>query len=194
MKKFELLLFKKIVEYLQTVHLHLNKYLKISVNISANSVLSGKILECANLVPLNLRQFINLEITERVFLKDSKKAIDTIDRLKKLKFMVEIDDFGTGYSSLGMFEQISLDMLKIDISFVRKMLTDEKVMGIVKTIISLSKNLGLKTIAEGVETKEQAEVLKSIGCDFLQGYFFSKPIPLENAIDIFKNQPHFHLS
>ncbi|MDK2792028.1 MAG: hypothetical protein PWQ25_891 [Deferribacteres bacterium] len=194
LEKFELLLFKKIVEYLQTVHLHLNKYLKISVNISANSVSSGKILECADIVPLNLRQFINLEITERVFLKDSGKVIDIIDRLKKLNFMVEIDDFGTGYSSLGMIEQVSFDILKIDISFVRKMLEDEKVMGIVKTIVSLGKNLGLQTIAEGVETKEQAEILKSIGCDFLQGYFFSKPIPLENAIDIFKNQPHFHLS
>jgi len=94
---------------------------------------------------------------------------------------VAIDDFGTGYSSLSYLKYLDVSKLKIDKKFIDDLATDKKDRAIAKSIVDLSKGLGLKVIAEGVETKEQYEVLKKFGCQIIQGYYFSRPIPKDDA-------------
>ncbi len=120
---------------------------------------------------------INIEIIERLFIENLKNSRRTLDILKQNGFHLSIDDFGTGYSSLSYLSSLPIDYIKIDISFIRKILYDKRTKAVVKTIISLSKDISMKTIAEGVETKEQLELLKTLGCDYVQGYLFSKPLP-----------------
>ena len=102
-----------------------------------------------------------------------------MERLKQFReagIQVEMDDFGTGYSSLNALGSLPLDVLKLDMSFMRQA-HDERRIQVLKASIALAKSLGLKTIAEGVETEEQLELLRSLGCDAIQGYYFSKPLP-----------------
>ena len=96
-----------------------------------------------------------------------------------LGFKIEIDDFGTGYSSLSMINKIPLDALKIDMIFIRNAFTSENDNKMIKIIIDIASYLKVPTIAEGVEAKEQVAVLKELGCDIVQGYYFSKPVPNE---------------
>ncbi|TDF41866.1 GGDEF domain-containing protein [Alteromonadaceae bacterium M269] len=134
------------------------------------------VLEETGLPPRNLE----LEITEGVIIYNEEETIETLTSLKNLGVMLAIDDFGTGYSSLSYLKKFDIDKLKIDQSFVRHIQTEQADESIVRTIIDLGRNLHLKLIAEGVEEIEQLEILKSLGCDEIQGYFFSKPLP-ENA-------------
>jgi len=122
---------------------------------------------------------IRLELTESLLIGDSKKAIQKIQALKVLGLSLSIDDFGTGYSSLQYLKRLSVDELKIDQSFIQDFMTDSNDVMIVETVISIGKNFHLDVIAEGVETKEQFEALKSLGCQFFQGYYFGKPMRLE---------------
>jgi len=154
-----------------------NMDLFVSLNVSVNSFKNGHIKNNIKKVPLELRRNLNIEITERVFSEDSNEILNIMEYLKKLGFKLEIDDFGIGYSSLSYIEQIPADILKIDMSFIHKMIESEKTLNIVKTIINLAKSIEMKTIAEGVETKDQYEILRNLGCDFVQGYYFSKPLP-----------------
>ncbi|MCK4906670.1 MAG: EAL domain-containing protein, partial [Spirochaetes bacterium] len=96
---------------------------------------------------------------------------------------VAIDDFGTGYSSMEYLSKFPIDCLKIDMSFVKNLFKDSKNMAITKSIIALGYNLGLKIVAEGVETREQLDFLVEKGCDYIQGYFFSKPLPAAEALE-----------
>ena len=96
---------------------------------------------------------------------------------------LSIDDFGTGYSSLAYLQQLDVTELKIDISFVRKLTTDGNSVAIAKAIIALGHSLGLKLIAEGVETRDQAQCLRDLGCDAIQGYWISRPIPAGEMTD-----------
>jgi len=127
---------------------------------------------------------LELEITESAVIKDSMRAIATLTRLMELGVSVAIDDFGTGYSSLSYLRRFPLDFLKVDQSFVRDMLADRDSRAIVLSIISLAHNLRLKVIAEGVETNEEKEYLKRHGCDMMQGYLFSKPVPAEKFAEL----------
>ncbi len=122
---------------------------------------------------------INIEIIERLFLNNMEYAKKIIRTLKKYGLSFSIDDFGTGYSSLSYLARLSIDYVKIDISFIRDMLHNRNTQAIVETIVYLSKRLGIKTIAEGVEKNEQLEFLRELECDFIQGYLFSKPLPVE---------------
>jgi EAL domain-containing protein (putative c-di-GMP-specific phosphodiesterase class I) len=117
-----------------------------------------------------------LELTESVTMRDEERTTRILSELRKLGVRLCIDDFGTGYSSLSYLRRFALDILKIDRSFVSDMLINSESLEIVKTILSLGSNLGMKVIAEGVETPEQASQLRSLGCEFAQGYFFSKPL------------------
>jgi EAL domain-containing protein (putative c-di-GMP-specific phosphodiesterase class I) len=119
---------------------------------------------------------IELELTESMLMDDVSKNIETMLKLKDLQIKLAIDDFGTGYSSLSYLKKFPIDRLKIDKMFIDGISTNEEDKIIVKTIISMSHNLGFKVIAEGVETKQQFDFLKTHGCDGIQGYYFSKPV------------------
>ena len=123
---------------------------------------------------------IELELTESALMTDAERAVELMAQLKDMGFALAIDDFGTGYSSLIYLKRFPADKLKIDMSFVRDMLSDHNDYAIVTTIIAMARNLGLTTIAEGVESEAQAEALRSLGCEEVQGYFFGKPLPAED--------------
>ena len=124
-------------------------------------------------------QNLKLEITETAIVLDFKRQLELIARLRRNGFIVEMDDFGSGYSSLNMLKDIHVDVLKIDMAFLKKAKDEERSKKILQMIISLSKKLGMPVITEGVETAEQLEFLTEMGCDMFQGYYFAKPMPVE---------------
>lgn len=124
-------------------------------------------------------QYLELEITEGMVMQDSEKVIETLTDLNQLGVKVSIDDFGTGYSSLSYLKKFPVDKLKIDKSFVRDVPHDRGAVAIVEAVIKLGHSFNLKVIAEGVETQEQLDFLEAIGCDEVQGYYYSKALPSE---------------
>ncbi len=152
---------------------------RVSVNVSASQFLrqnlvklTFKTLEETGLSPNNLE----LELTESLLAHDVKKVTEIVGQLRAAGIKLSIDDFGTGYSSLSYLKRFPIDTLKIDQSFVRDMLTDSEDAAIVIAVIALAHNLGFEVLAEGVETKEQYDILCEHYCDDVQGYYFSKPI------------------
>jgi diguanylate cyclase (GGDEF)-like protein len=125
---------------------------------------------------------IDLEITESVVMGDIQDNIDKLTALREMGLSISIDDFGTGYSSLAYLTKLPVQMLKIDRSFVVKMLDEPDTMTLVSTIISLAHSLRLKVVAEGVETEQQAQALRALRCDQMQGYLFSKPLPADELV------------
>ena len=154
-------------------------YVPVSVNVSRIDMYEPdfidtllKIIKDNNLSTKD----IYLEITESAYTSDSKQMIEIVNKLRNLGFSIEMDDFGTGYSSLNMINELPIDVLKLDMVFVRNAHKNHDTK-IVEFIIDIAKYLEVPVIAEGVETKEQVESLKNLGCDIIQGYYFSKPIP-----------------
>ncbi len=153
---------------------------QVAVNLSAvqfrNPNLLSKIesiLKTHNVSP----KYLEIELTESVAMGNAKNSINFINNLNKMGIRVSIDDFGTGYSSLSYLKRFNVYKLKIDQSFVRDLTIDEDDKSIIASIINLAKSLGIRTIAEGVETAEQLEFLEENGCDDVQGYLFSKALP-----------------
>lgn len=128
---------------------------------------------------------LTLEITESAFMQDTEFTFSVLDNLKNIGVSVSVDDFGTGYSSLAYLKRFPIDNLKIDISFIREMTADPDTASIVMAIISMAHTLQLKTIAEGIETEEQWKFLRLLRCDMGQGFYFSKPLPAEEAEKLF---------
>lgn len=120
---------------------------------------------------------VHLEITERLLMGQPDNAKETLSMCQKAGMGISIDDFGTGYSSLSYLHYFPIDTLKIDRSFVKDMLQNDSSLELVKSIIALGKNLKMKIIAEGVENQEEGVVLRDLGCDLAQGYYFAKPMP-----------------
>jgi len=120
-----------------------------------------------------------LEITESAYADNADQLVNVIEKLRNDGFMIEMDDFGSGYSSLNMLTSIPIDALKMDMKFIRNMQKDEKSMKLVELILDIADFLQVPVIAEGVETEEQLLLLKERGCDVIQGYYFSKPVPPE---------------
>ena len=118
-----------------------------------------------------------LEITESAYTSDSKHIVEVIENLRSLGHKVEMDDFGSGYSSLNMLTSMPIDVLKMDKAFIRNIQPGNKEMKLVELVLDIAKNLGVPVVAEGVETEEELNMLKAAGCDIIQGYYFSKPIP-----------------
>jgi EAL domain-containing protein (putative c-di-GMP-specific phosphodiesterase class I) len=158
----------------------------VSVNLSSiqfrNPGLPGLIQEILQRHDVR-PQCLELELTEGVALENPEGAVSMMDTLDKLGVRLSIDDFGTGYSSLSYLKKFKVCKLKIDQSFVRDISTDDEDKAIVIAIIHLARSLGLKTIAEGVETIEQKAFLLSHGCDEIQGYLLSKPMNSAHATD-----------
>ena len=122
-------------------------------------------------------EFLEFELTESIIMQDAKESAEILNRLKDLGLSLAVDDFGTGYSSLSYLKRFPLDFLKIDRSFVKDVTIDESDAAIARAIISLAQSLNLKVVAEGVETKGQLDFLKQYRCDYIQGFYFSKPVP-----------------
>ena len=120
-----------------------------------------------------------LEITESAYTEESSQIIDTVNRLRELGFHIEMDDFGSGYSSLNMISSLPIDALKLDMQFVRSAFRGTRDTRLLEIILDIAEYLRVPTIAEGVETEEQLWALKAMGCDVVQGYYFSKPVPPE---------------
>ena len=131
-------------------------------------------------------RFLELELTERIAIHNVEAAIEISRQLSNLGVEISIDDFGTGYSSLSYLQRFSLNKLKIDQSFTRRMTDNKESENIVDAIISLAKSLKMKTIAEGVETEQQLPMYKQKGCDEIQGFYFSKPVPAEEFTELLK--------
>ncbi len=134
-----------------------------------------------------MKKYVTIELTERTSI-DIYKAGEKIEKLKKLGFKIAIDDFGTGYSSLSYLAELNVDYLKIDMSFIQRMLEEENIYKLVRSIINIAKIFDIKVVAEGVENESQLEELKKLGCDLYQGFLFSKPLPQEELEQILKNE------
>ncbi len=130
-------------------------------------------------------EHLTLEITESALMKDASSAMGVLQSLKDLGVMLAIDDFGTGYSSLTYLQRFPLDIVKVDRSFVEELGVNTESEEIVFAVINLAHALGLRVVAEGVETAEQLEVLESFRCDLAQGYLFSRPLPATEIVGSF---------
>jgi len=155
----------------------------ISVNISAKDFFTMDLYETFtslvkkyDISPKNL----NLEITETAVIFDLENQMKLLDRLRAAGFIVEMDDFGSGYSSLNMLKDISVDVLKIDMAFLQQTKNNAKSQLILAKIINLAKELGMKVVTEGVENGSQIDFLSDAGCDLFQGFYFSRPIPVQD--------------
>ncbi|MCJ7688542.1 MAG: EAL domain-containing protein [Clostridiaceae bacterium] len=131
---------------------------------------------------------IELELTESAFACNMDIIFDITRRLHKIGFRVSIDDFGSGYSSLNMLKDIFIDVVKIDREFFNETLNTLRGKKIIKSIIMMSKDLGIETVAEGVETKEQVKFLRKVGCDLAQGYYYAKPMPMLDFDDLLEKE------
>jgi EAL domain-containing protein (putative c-di-GMP-specific phosphodiesterase class I) len=125
------------------------------------------------------KKYLNLEVTESAFSSQNTNLAETIKAFRADGYEVWLDDFGSGFSSFGNLQSYDFDLLKIDMSFLRTFDTNPKSKLIIASIVDMAKKLGIHTLAEGVETKEQYEYLKMIGCEIIQGYYFGKPMPVE---------------
>lgn len=134
-------------------------------------------------------QFLRLEITESAYMENSEQVIRIVEQLQRDGFVVEMDDFGSGYSSLNMLKDVPVDILKLDIRFLSETEYDAARGGnILSAVIRMSHSLNLPVIAEGVETMEQADFLKNLGCKMMQGYYFSRPLPIEEFEALLEKQ------
>ncbi|MBQ3317393.1 MAG: EAL domain-containing protein, partial [Spirochaetales bacterium] len=125
---------------------------------------------------LEFRDFL-LEVTESAYSEDGAQLVGAIRDLRDAGFKIEMDDFGSGYSSLNSLSEMPVDIIKLDMSFTRKIHENKTTLRVVELIVEMAKSLGALVVAEGVETEVQYQLLKQVGCDCVQGYFFSKPLP-----------------
>ncbi|MDB1934477.1 MULTISPECIES: EAL domain-containing protein [Clostridium] len=155
------------------------KLVPISVNVSRVTLIEDdtfitKLNDIINNYNIDTR-FLEIEVTERVMLKDTNKIISVIKEIKDLGIKVSLDDFGSGYSSLTILKNLPIDTIKLDKLFLDKKDISEKGKIVIESIINMANRLGLEVVAEGVEYFEQAQVLKNLGCEIVQGYLYGRP-------------------
>ena len=166
------------------------KEIRIAVNVSGAQFFQSDLVSYTEslLKETGVKpDLLELEVTESVFMDDISIAVETLKKLHALGIELAIDDFGTGYSSLSYLRQFSIDRLKIDQSFIRNALTNQDDAAIARTIIKLGHSLNLKVIAEGVETSDHEKFLVHEGCDEVQGFRYSKPVPKEDFWEFVQN-------
>lgn len=169
------------------------KDMSLSVNISPKDFYY---LDLYNELMSLVREFdikpskLKLEITESAIIQDVPKQIELIKRLQEQGFIVEMDDFGSGYSSLNTLKDIPVDVLKMDMKFMEKSDNEQRSANILQMVIAMADKLGMSVIAEGVETKERADFLGTIGCDLIQGYYYSEPLTVEEFEKILDEYPY----
>jgi predicted signal transduction protein with EAL and GGDEF domain len=159
----------------------------LSVNLSAkdfeNEMLFDNITQLIKSSKIKPQHLV-FEITETVLMSDAKKALKWMQDLKSLGCLLYLDDFGTGYSSLTYLKNFPIDVLKIDRSFVQDIGVEQSNEAIIKSTLALANSLGKECVAEGVETFEQVSFLQMLGCSYMQGFLFSKPVPAEDVITL----------
>ncbi len=168
-----------------------DSHLHMSVNFSSDDFSSEDFVENVynTLSETDVQaQQLHLEITERLLMQQPENAKDTLNMCKKAGMQISIDDFGTGYSSLSYLQYFPIDILKIDRTFIQDMHKNEDSLALVKSIVYLGKNLNKHIIAEGVECQEEADLLKEMDCDSVQGFFFAKPMSEKDIIELIHNR------
>ncbi|WP_067177277.1 EAL domain-containing protein [Sulfurospirillum sp. UCH001] len=176
---------------IKALHLELAHSFQISINISVRQFMDPGFLEhlLSSVEKTQMHRLsITLEVTENLFIEDMHYILPLLKQIRELGIQISMDDFGTGYSSLSMLRKLPIDELKIDKSFVDEICSDEASVKMVQNIIAIGKNFDMHILAEGVETKEQKEILTTFGCDRFQGYYFSKPLPKEELLRFLKEQ------
>jgi EAL domain-containing protein (putative c-di-GMP-specific phosphodiesterase class I) len=166
----------------------------MAVNLSARQFSDGQLID-------NLKRklafygvspsCLSLEVTEGILILDLEQALTTLKQVREFGVGLDLDDFGTGYSSLSYLQQFPFNSLKIDRSFVKNMEEKQEKAALIRSIIALAHSLGLSVVAEGVETKQQLEMLREIGCEIGQGYLFSRPLPGKELEDYLRFE-HTH--
>ncbi|MBC7472774.1 MAG: EAL domain-containing protein [Candidatus Sericytochromatia bacterium] len=169
-----------------------NNVLTMSINISGKQFSSSKLLDNISQTIIDTKVDpvnIKLEITESTIMENADKARSMLEQIRELNIQLQIDDFGTGYSSLSYLHRFPVNSLKIDRSFVSRIGANDENVEIVRTIVSLAKNLNMEAIAEGIETFEQLKKLKSLDCEYGQGYFISRPVPVKDIEKLMGSNP-----
>lgn len=155
--------------------------LPVSVNVSRADIYQANLEKV--LIGLTEKygidpQYLHLEITESAYAENPNQIISTVAKLRKLGFIVEMDDFGSGYSSLNMLSQMKLDILKLDMKFIQNEMEKPVNQSVIGDIVAMAHRMHLSVVAEGIETGEQMKRLQAVGCDYVQGYYFAKPMPI----------------
>ena len=162
----------------------------ISVNVSRIDIMDEHVVETicniADSAGID-RKDLHLEITESAYASDTENLVDVVAQFQKEGFVIEMDDFGSGYSSLNMLTMLPIDVLKVDMRFMTNLMEDEKSLRMMELIKEIADFLNVPMIAEGVEEKEQMDILKKMGYQMIQGYYFSKPVPKEEFENFIKD-------
>ncbi len=190
-QKLDRYIFTQVASQLRKWKDELGYFVPVSVNVSRLDIFENDL--CKFFTDLVEEYGLDhgdmlLEITESAYTEDSDQLIRTVNELRAKGFKIEMDDFGSGYSSLSMLAMLPLDYLKLDLKFMEQIGEDEKRLKMLKLMLGIAENLSVPTIAEGVETEEQYLLLKDLGCDIIQGYYFAKPQPLAAFENILKGE------
>ena len=165
--------------------------LPVSVNVSRADIYQIRLTEILKEITQKYEidpAYLHLEITESAYAENPGLIINTVSKLRDLGFIIEMDDFGSGYSSLNMLSQMKMDILKLDMKFIQSEMTKPVEESILNYVIGMSHGLGLRVVAEGVETREQMNRLREVGCDYVQGYYFAKPMPVSEYENLLQDQ------
>lgn len=182
-KKLDFFVLEEVCKVIKS----LEKPIPIAVNFSGATILEESFFEKIVAVVQKYEiapHYLEVEITEGVFSKNFKQMSDLVFQLRELGFSVAMDDFGSGVSSLNRLKNLKFDVLKIDKEFLGDSLDTIQGDAIIKAIVTMSKALDLKVVAEGVETKRQSECLHKLGCDIAQGYYYARPLPIQDFIHL----------
>ena len=184
----ELKFIRKIFDIYKVWKNAYSKNISLSINVSAVQLSNYKFIDEIEKIAKEFeieKGILTFEITESYVIDNIEEAAKTLNKLKELGFRISLDDFGTGYATLTHLKSLPIDVLKIDMTFIKSILTDKKSEIIVKHIIDMAHKMDLKTICEGVETEEQYLKLKDLGADIIQGFYFAKPIPKKEFEEIY---------
>lgn len=166
----------------------------ISVNLSAKNIKHPKLIENINRVLQTTKldpASLHLEITEKVSTPDDESAIEVVRKLRSMGILISLDDFGTGYSALNYLARMPVDVLKIDQAFIKMIGKNDDIQKVIEMIKTLASHLGLILVAEGVEKPEQISFLKSLDCEYVQGYFYAKPLNSQLATQLLESRPQW---
>ncbi len=185
--KLDLYVFEQVAKFLRRSFDKNYSTVPISVNFSKNDIFSPDFVDTLEVIRKKYdipAKYLRIEITESILVGNSKAVNEIIERLRELGYTIEMDDFGSGYSSLNVLKDLDFDVIKLDMLFLEGQGKNSRGGTILASVVNMAKWLRLPIIAEGVETIEQADFLKSIGCNFIQGYLYSKPLPEAEYIEL----------